>query len=207
MLQKPPCNRGIHSVTDSAQMRPPRRKVLGGGTALAIACGTRGVVPSHAWCGGFFPGKVTNDWDERLVHYVAGDYETDIFVRIINPPRRRVMGSSSREFPKGPLPLPPVLLIGCPGVSYEYLENLEGLVISGRQVIAINTCEAPVDRDWVVAPPSRGPYKERTPRAAAAQVLAACEACRIGSAHVIAHGLGGAVQTRYTRVRQNKRTA
>ena len=148
-------------------------------------------VPAQAYCNGVYSGKITNDVQERLVPFSMGAYRTDIFVREVRPPRSRVMGGSI-SFP-GELPsLPPVLLVGVPGAPYDYCENLEALVLSGRRVFAVNTCEAPVERGWLPPRPKRGPREVRRPAVAARQLLTVCEASGLGAVHVFAHGLGGA---------------
>ena len=187
----------------SAQPSRSRRALVRAACVAATCAPLWSARPALAWCGGYFPGKLSNEWDELLVEYenAAQGYKTDIFVRIVDPPRRRVYGGANikeyRELPR----LPPVLVVGCPGVNYEYLENLEGVVVSGRRVILLNTCEAPVDRDaraWMPpAESSPGPAAMRRPLEAAKQILAVCDALsykgpRIESVHVFAHGLGGA---------------
>jgi pimeloyl-ACP methyl ester carboxylesterase len=147
--------------------------------------------PALAYCNGVYPGKITNDVQERLVPFSMGAYCTDIFVREVRPPRRRVYGGSV-AFPDELPSLPPVLLVGVPGAPYDYCENLEALVLSGRRVFAVNTCEAPVERGWLPPRPKRGPREARRPAVAARQLLAVCEASGLGAVHVFAHGLGGA---------------
>ena len=147
--------------------------------------------PALSWCAGYFPGKISNDWDEQTVLFTDGDYSTEVFVRVVSPPRRRPVGSTSAIYPQLPA-LPPVLIVGCPGVSYDYCENLEALAVSGRRVVLVNTCEAPVTRNWMRSEtPVRGPPAMRTPAVAARQLVAVCDACGLGpSVHVFAHGLG-----------------
>ena len=147
-------------------------------------------LPALAYCNGHYPGKITNDVQERLVPFSLGSYRTNVFVREVSPPRHRVMGGSV-AFETLPS-LPPVLLVGCPGVPYDYCENLEGLVLSGRRVFAVNTCEAPVERGWLPPRLARGPREARRPVVAAQQLLAVCDACELSAVHVFAHGLGGA---------------
>ena len=88
--------------------------------------------PARAYCNGVFPRKISNDVSERVVPFALGDYSTELVVRAVRPPRRRVLGGLV-EFPTLP-PLPPVAVVGCPGVPNDYLENLEALVLSGRRV-------------------------------------------------------------------------
>ena len=66
--------------------------------------------PALAYCNGVYPGKITNDVQERLVPFSMGAYCTDIFVREVRPPRRRVYGGSV-AFPDELPSLPPVLLV------------------------------------------------------------------------------------------------
>ena len=181
--------------------RPSRREALVRAACTAAVCcaPVSWAPPALAWCGGYFPGKLTNEWDEKLIPYENAEagYTTDLFVRIVDPPRRRAYGSSALEYKARP-PLPPVLVVGCPGVNYDYCENLEGLVVSGRRVIEVNTCEAPVDRQsrpWMPSTAESvrpGPLARRRPREAASQLLTVCEALGLELVHVFAHGLGGA---------------
>lgn len=161
--------------------------------ALVAAASTPSKQPAVAWCGGYYPGKISNNWDELLVPWSMDSYSTEIFCRIVKPPRRRAYGSSATTFSELPN-LPAVLVVGCPGVAHDYLENLEGLVVSGRQVIAVDTCEAPIDRvsrSWMPPSAPPGPRAMRRPVIAAAQLQAVCEALQLEAMHVFAHGLGG----------------
>ena len=137
------------------------------------------IAPAQAWCNGYFEGTITNDVSERAVPFVSGSYSTNVFVRTVRPPSRRVMGGSV-SFPTLP-PLPPVVVIGTPGVTYDYLENLQALALSGRRVLMLGTCEAPSDRPWWPAPEEVGPRAMRRPRVAAQQVLVACRPVLSGS--------------------------
>lgn len=167
------------------------------GILSAACCHTTSLIsisPAQAsWCGGTFPGKIPAAWDELVVPFTAEPlYRTNIFVRItsLRSP------SSAKVLQLANPPLPPILLIGCPGVGYEYLENLEACSVSGRQVIAVNTCEAPIDRtgrSWLPPSPPPGPKWVRRPDVAAQQILAVCYACGVESVHVFAHGLGASV--------------
>lgn len=147
--------------------------------------------PALAWCNGYFEGKISNDVAESAVPFVSGSYSTNVFVRNVRPPSRRVMGGSV-SFPVLP-PLPPVVVIGTPGVTYDYLENLQALALSGRRVLMLGTCEAPSDRPWWPPADQVGPLQMRLPRVAAQQVRAACESCGFRTVHLFGHGLGGAV--------------
>ena len=162
-----------------------RRRILLGAAAFCGATFCRPSLPASAWCGGYFPGKLASNWDELTVPFEGPDgYTAEIFVRKVDSPRRL-------ERPT----LPPVLVVGVPGVPYDYLENLEALVVSGRSVIEVNTCEAPVDRrsrKWLPPPSERGPPSMRRPRVAAEQLLAVCDALELPEVHLFAHGLGGA---------------
>ena len=166
-----------------------RRRQLSIAAAATITC-PHFLLPARAWCGGYFPGKITNEWDEMVVPWQNGDgnYKTDIFVRIVNPPRRRVYGSTTKEFKQLP-DLPAVLVIGCPGVPHDYCENLECIAISGRRVIAVETCEAPIDRErrsWMPPAPDRGPREMRRPHVAGSQIFTVCKALGLQSVHVFA---------------------
>ena len=74
--------------------------------------------PATAWCNGYFEGRISNDVQESAVPFVAGSYSTNIFVKNVRPPSRRVMGGSV-SFPTLPS-LPPVVVVGCPGVACDY---------------------------------------------------------------------------------------
>ena len=38
--------------------------------------------------------------------------------------------------------LAPVLVVGVPGLAFDYLENLESLAVSGRPIMYVGTCGA-----------------------------------------------------------------
>lgn len=169
--------------------RLPRRRELVAALALA-ASSAPPPLPALAYCNGVFPGKISNDVQEQIVPFTLNSYRTDVFVRAVRPPKRRVSGGfvAFETLPD----LPAVLVVGCPGVPYDYVENLEALVLSGRRVFMANTCEAPVERSWLPQRPPRGTREQRRPEVAGRQLLAVCDACGLEAVHVVAHGLGGA---------------
>ena len=73
-----------------------RRRDILSRTAAAIAASATVTfaTPALAWCGGIFPGRISNDIEEGLVPYVEGSYTTDVFYRNVRPPKRPVMGSA-----------------------------------------------------------------------------------------------------------------
>ena len=165
-------------------------------TAFGCTAASAASAPSHAWCGGIFPGRNPGNPMEQTVPFERGSYRTNVFVR-------RILPSSSvsrqRTFVDG---LPAVLVVGCPAVAYDYLENLEALVVSGRQVVVVNTCEAPTSRDgrpWLPAAQPPGPLEMRTVAVAASQLEAVCDACGLSAVHLFGHGLGGAVALQLAR--------
>ena len=193
---------GVHGTRSAHLQNWQRRQIIS--TAVGTLGGAStatpgGALPAHAWCGGIFPGKNPGEPVEETVPFTRGSYRTDVFVRRVMP------GRSVKQQPLYVPDLPPVLLVGCPGVAYDYLENLETLVVSGRQVIAVNTCEAPTSRDgraWLPPPPPLGPLEMRRADVAASQLKAVCEACSLDAVHVFAHGLGGAVALRLAQLMQ-----
>ena len=179
-----------------------RRRVLSQTAAIGAALLTSPVLEAGAWCGGFFPGRISLDVAERLLPFELGSYTTDIYYRIVSPPRRQLRRSDD------PL-LPPVLVAGAPGVPFDYCENLGALVASGRRVLFVNTCEAPrsVELDgWPPVPPA-GARKMRRPAVAAQQLLAVCDAVGEPRYHVFAHGLGGAAALRLSQLLQRRQAA
>lgn len=89
----------------------------------------------------------------------------------------RVVGDKLREAKTG---VPPVLLVGNPGVGYDYLENLEVATVSDRRVIEVTFAGTRGDV----------PAAVRSVEACAAQLEAVCRTLELPAVHVLAHGLG-----------------
>ena len=70
--------------------------------------------------------RLSYDVQERLVPFSMGAYRTDIFVREVRPPRRRVMGGSV-SFPDELPSLPPAF-----GVFSTYVALYRRCQIVGR---------------------------------------------------------------------------
>ena len=129
--------------------------------------------PAHAWCGEKVPGwAYFLKWDERPVPFIWEGVKAEVLCRVV--------GDKGRESKTG---VPPVLLVGNPGVGYDYLENLEGLTVSDRRVIEV-----------VFAGTRPGgaplPASIRGAEACAAQLRAVCSAIGVPRVHVLAHGSG-----------------
>ena len=91
----------------------------------------------------------------------------------------RVVGDKLREANTG---VPPVLLVGNPGVGFDYLENLEVATVSDRRVIEVTFAGTRGDV----------PAAVRSVEACAAQLEAVCRTLGLSAVHVhvLAHGLG-----------------
>ena len=91
----------------------------------------------------------------------------------------RVVGDKLREANTG---VPPVLLVGNPGVGFDYLENLEVATVSDRRVIEVTFAGTRGDV----------PATVRSVEACAAQLEAVCRTLGLSAVHVhvLAHGLG-----------------
>ena len=78
--------------------------------------------------------------------------------------------------------MPPVLLVGNPGVGFDYLENLEVATVSDRRVIEVTFAGTRGDV----------PAAVRSVEACAAQLEAVCRTLGLSAVHVhvLAHGLG-----------------
>jgi pimeloyl-ACP methyl ester carboxylesterase len=100
----------------------------------------------------------------------------------------RVVGDFARESSSS---VTPVLLIGSPGVGYDYLENLEALTVSDRRVVELAFAGSTSgSADALV------PEVLLTADACAAQARAAVDALALPSVHVVAHGMGALVALR-----------
>ena len=89
----------------------------------------------------------------------------------------RVVGDKLREANTG---VPPVLLVGNPGVGFDYLENLEVATVSDRRVIEVTFAGTRGDV----------PATVRSVEACAAQLEAVCRTLGLSAVHMLAHGLG-----------------
>jgi len=158
---------------------PDRRAMVLGAAAAVTLAPSR---PATAWCGESFPPWAYYlKWDELAVPFQVGEARGQVFCRIV--------GDIAREQKSG---CPPLLLVGTPGLSYEYLENLEALTVSDRRVVEV-TFAGTSASDKAVPP------ELLTIDSCAAQLRAVCGALKLPTVHVIAHGLGGAVAIQLAR--------
>ena len=130
--------------------------------------------PMQAWCGEQFPSWAFYlKWDQNpAVPFTYQGAQGSAFYRIV--------GDITREQKTG---VPPVLVVGAPGVSYEYLENFEALTVSDRRVIEV-TFAGTASSGSAFNPALA------TPDACAEQLRAVCRALKVPAVHVVAHGLG-----------------
>ena len=144
-------------------MRPPplpRRALLAAAALLTQAP----PAPARAWCGEQFPSWAFYlKWDQAA----AGGTNY------------RIVGDRARESKTG---VPPILVVGAPGIGYEYLENFEALTVSDRRVIFASVAGT--------APAQAFDPSLATPEAVAAQLDGVCKTLGVPVVHVIAHGLG-----------------
>lgn len=94
-----------------------------------------------------------------------------------------MVGDRTREQASG---VAPVLVVGSPGVGYEYLENLEALTVSDRRVALLTFAGSAAGGEQPAEP-------LLSVGACAAQLRAACDALGVPSVHLVAHGLGASV--------------
>jgi pimeloyl-ACP methyl ester carboxylesterase len=146
---------------------PTRRALLGALCSVTLPP----LAPANAWCGERIPSWAYYlKWDEVSVPFSFGGEQGNV--------RYRVVGDQTREVATG---VPPVLVVGTPGLGYDYLENIEALTVSDRRVIEVTfagTAEKAL------------PSALLTADACAAQLQAVCAALKVSEVHVIAHGLG-----------------
>jgi hypothetical protein len=131
-------------------------------TALRLAAAATGAcmpLRALAWCGNPFPPFAYSlPWFE----FEASSYEV------------RIVGDLRAEVDKG---LRPLLAVASPGLSYEYLENLEALTVSQRRV------------GFVALPPAG----ESVPGLAEDLVAAIGSLDAKRGVHLLAHGLAAPV--------------
>jgi len=145
-----------------------RRAVAHAAAAAATSFLASPTAPARAWCGERFPSWAYYvKWDETAVPFSWQGYEGELLVRVV--------GDKLRERSTG---VPPVLLVGDPGVAYDYLENLEALTVSDRRVIEVTFAGT-----RGAAPPAA-----RSVGACAAQLAAVCEHLSLQAVHLLAHG-------------------
>jgi pimeloyl-ACP methyl ester carboxylesterase len=139
---------------------------------LAAAAVLSPQLPASAWCGEKYPSwAYFLKWDETSVPFEWDGQKGEVYCRVV--------GDKRRESNTG---VPPVLLVGNPGMGYDYLENLEALTVSDRRVIEIAFAGTRGDV----------PASMRSVGACAAQLEAVCRKLQLPAAHVLAHGLGAA---------------
>lgn len=151
----------VNESADTCTSCVSRRALLRLVSALPLAAAEQS---AHAWCGEPFPPFA----------YSLPWFEFDVASNGCAKLPVRIIGDLKTERNKG---LRPLLVLPSPGLSYEYLENLEAVAVSERRV-------AFVDMSGCARSPSEL-------GSATAAVLGALEAPR--GAHVLGHGLGAAV--------------
>jgi len=158
-------------------LRAGRRALLIGTAALA---GGSSADRALAWCGEAFPQWAYYlKWDENAVSF---SWEGGV-----SKVRYRVVGDVARENRSG---VPPILLVGNPGVGYDYLENFEALTVSDRRVIEVSfaglgeSAKPSTAQLWTV-------------ENCVAQLRAVCNALKTEVVHVVAHGLGAVPALRF----------
>ena len=137
---------------------------------LAAAAVLSPQLPASAWCGEKYPSwAYFLKWDETTVPFEWDGQKGEVYCRVV--------GDKLRESKTG---VPPVLLVGNPGMGYDYLENLEAITVSDRRVIEIAFAGTRGDV----------PASMRSVGACAAQLEAVCRKLQLPAVHVLAHGLG-----------------
>ena len=170
---------GRGSTTDDRaknKMRLPavvgRRAFVNHLCVAAAAVGLSSPLSARAWCGERFPSWAYYlKWDEVDVPFEFRGSKGAV--------RYRIVGDTARESKTG---VPPILVVGAPGVGYDYMENFEALAVSDRRVIEVTFAGT--------GPPSNLPAALLTAEACAAQLAAVCDALKVPTVHVVAHGLG-----------------
>uniref|UniRef100_A0A7S0L3I9 AB hydrolase-1 domain-containing protein n=1 Tax=Coccolithus braarudii TaxID=221442 RepID=A0A7S0L3I9_9EUKA len=150
------------------------RRIAMRNTLLAAATATLGPIwPAHAWCGEQVPAwAFFLKWDE--VPAVPFEYDG-----IKGTCFCRVVGDVAREQKAG---VPPILVVGDPGLGYDYIENIETLSVSDRRLIEVNFAGSQASQATPSTLLSHG--------ACAAQLLAVVRSLHLAQVHVVAHGLG-----------------
>ena len=139
---------------------------------LAAAAVLSPRLPASAWCGEKYPSwAYFLKWDETSVPFEWDGQKGEVYCRVV--------GDKQRESKTG---VPPVLLVGNPGLGHDYLENLEALTVSDRRVIEVAFAGTRGDV----------PASMRSVGACAAQLEAVCRKLQLPAVHVLAHGLGAA---------------
>ena len=147
-----------------------RRLALQRACLAAAAALSPPLPPASAWCGDKFPSwAYFIKWDETSVPFEWEGSRGEVLCRVV--------GDKLRESKTG---VPPVLLVGTPGLGYDYLENLEALTVSDRRVIEVTFAGTRSD----------APASVRSVGSCAAQLEAVCLALQLPAVHVLAHGLG-----------------
>jgi len=153
-----------------------RRSLL---TAAGAAAAAAPALPSLAWCGERAPEwALWLQWNENpSLKFTYKGATGTVFYRII--------GDQARE--KGSA-VPPVLVVGNPGIGYDYMETLEALTISDRRVVEVN---------FAGTRPGNTSAALVTPDACAEQLRVVCQELKLPTVHVVAHGLGALPALRF----------
>lgn len=173
----PICSRASTGlVAESGQSSTPkldstvhdRRAVL---AATAAAFATAPALPARAWCGtetprwGFFL-----QWTEKpKVPFKYKGVRGTVFYREV--------GDLAREENAG---VTPILIVGTPGLGYNYLENFEASTVCDRRVVEVTLAGS----DTAVDP------RLATIDACVEQLRVVLQTVNITRVHIVAHGLG-----------------
>ena len=136
-------------------------------------------LPAAAWCGETLPSWAYYlKWDENpaLPITFGGTSATASY---------RIVGDKARE---DKTQVPPVLVVGAPGIGYDYIESFEALTVSDRRIIEVTFAGT--------QPPAKGAAAFAptlaSADACAVQLQAVCSALKVPAVHIVAHGLGAA---------------
>ena len=165
-------------------MRPPSGSVPRRALLAAAALLTQAPpAPARAWCGENFPSWAFYlKWDQSALPLQDNPKAGATSYRIV--------GDLVRESKAG---VPPILVVGAPGIGYEYLENFEALTVSDRRVVFVALAgTAPASSSSSTFDTSLA-----TPEAGAAQLAGVCKSLGLPAVHVVAHGLGAPAALRF----------
>jgi len=148
---------------------------------LAAAASFVPTDPARAWCGEQVPSWAFYlKWDENpKVPFEFNGVKGSCFCRVV--------GDLAREQKAG---VPPILIVGDPGIGYDYMENLETLAVSDRRLVEVNFAGSA----------SAVPDALLSYDACAAQLQAVVRSLQVQQVHVIAHGLGAPAALRFVRL-------
>ena len=112
------------AISPRPARRVPQRRFVVQGAAAAVVAAPRAAV---GWCGEAVPSwAFFVKWDDGRVPFEWEGAKGEAYCRVV--------GDRAREAKAG---VPPILLVGTPGLGYDYLENLEALTVSDRRVVEV----------------------------------------------------------------------